>query len=73
MLKAIVYNQAMLAVIVCSHSEWTDRYLGGLRSKFLDQEYPEALTDGGFEKAKKQNRKDLMYKKKTLKKPTETK
>ena len=59
--KAIVYNQALLAVMVCSHPVWTERYLGRLRTKFLEQEYPASLIDDGFEKAKKNKRTDLIF------------
>ena len=54
--------------MVCSYPDWTDRYLGRLRGKFLEQEYPEEMIDEGFAKAKKQNRMDLITKKKDLKK-----
>ena len=53
--------------MVCSHPEWTDRYLGRLRTKFLEQEYPASLVDEGFEKAKKNKRTDLIFQNKKKK------
>ena len=71
--KAIVFNQALLPISVCSHPEWADRYLQNLRPKFLEQEYPEELVDAEFERAKKLDRKDLIYKKKNTRKSEKNK
>ena len=66
--KAIVFNQALLPTMVCSYPEWRDRYLQNLRTKFIEQEYPEELVDTQFERAKKLNRNELIRKKKVPKK-----
>ena len=66
--KAIVFNQALLPISV-----WADRYLQNLIPKFLEQEYPEELVDAEFERAKKLDRKDLIYKKKNTRKSEKNK
>ena len=48
--------------MICSKKDWTIEYLGGLREKFLAQEYPEALITEQFSKALEISRKDLLFK-----------
>ena len=62
--RATVYSQALLGKTVCSYDEWCERYLQQLRVKILQQEYPEKLIDEQFEKVRKLDRKNLIYKKK---------
>ena len=62
--RALVYNQALLAVTVCSRVEWAARYLETLKGKFLEQEYPLDMINQQFERALQLNRNDLINKKK---------
>ena len=71
--KAIIYNQALLAVTVCSRSEWAENYLEKLKYKFLEQEYPLEMIEEQFEKAKKLDRTELILKKKQNKKENRNK
>ena len=62
--RALVYNQALLAVTVCSKVEWVSKYLETLKGKFLEQEYPLEMINQQFERALQLNRNDLINKNK---------
>ena len=66
--RSLVFNQALLAVTVCSKVEWAARYLENIKVKFLEQEYPLEMIEQQFGRAMKLNRNDLIHKKKNKKK-----
>ena len=61
--NAIVYCQALRVVERCSELGSAEPHLERLKEKFIARKYPVELVDSQFQKAKEQDRKKLIFKK----------
>ena len=59
--NAIPYSQALRVVEKCSEKEKMDTELLNLKEKFKERNYPEQLLEEKFEKAKKKDRRSLIF------------
>ena len=59
--NAIIYSQALRIVERCSEPDLAVPHLGQLKSKLLERHYPEEIVDSQIEKARKKERRELIF------------
>ena len=59
--RSIPYSQALRVIERCSNTTDRDGQLTNLKDKFQQRNYPNDLIDSQFERAKKKERKSLIY------------
>ena len=59
--RGIIYSQALRIVERCSKLVDTEKHLSNLEEKLTERNYPKELILENFDKAKKKNRKDLIF------------
>ena len=59
--ESIPYSQALRILERCATPEDTTHHLSQLKSKLEERNYPSELIEGKFEKAKKKDRKSLIF------------
>ena len=57
----LIYGQALRIIERCSDPVEADLHLENLKGKLLDRNYPEMLVKSQFQRAKKLDRKQLIY------------
>ena len=60
-IESIPYSQALRVVERCTEANHRDQQLSDLKEKFIERKYPSELVDKEFERAKKKNRKSLIF------------
>ena len=59
--RGIIYSQALRIVERCSKLVDAEKHMSNLEEKLIDRNYPKELILENFEKAKKKNRRDLIF------------
>ena len=59
--KSIPYSQALRVIERCTSPEETKYHLSNLKNKFEDKSYPSKLVNEQFDRARKKDRKALVY------------
>ena len=59
--EGLIYGQALRIIERCSDPLDADLHLEKLKGKLLDKDYPESMIQTQFQKAKKSDRKKLIY------------
>ena len=62
--SSIPYSQALWVIERCSRQEDKELHLENLKNKGKEKNYPEELDEEKFEKARKKNRKDIIFQEK---------
>jgi hypothetical protein len=71
--SSIPYSQALRVIERCSRQEQVDMHLENLKGKLIQKNYPEEVIDEKFQKAKKKDRKDIIFQQRKNKKQNDDK